>query len=68
MQRSIIVMIQSNRLNTICTKFPFLSTKFDGLKRACWPMFIIFHQAKVRVEQNMCVVMERKGELSGGST
>lgn len=28
-------------------------------------MFIIFHQAKVRVEQNMCVVMERKGELSG---
>ena len=24
-------------------------------------MFIIFHQAKVRDEQNICVVVERKG-------
>lgn len=65
MERSIIVMIRSSSLNTIGTKFPFLISKFDGLKRACRQMFVIFHQAKVRVEQSMCVVVERKGELSG---
>lgn len=28
-------------------------------------MFVIFHWAKVREEQNTCAVGERKGELSG---
>lgn len=40
MERFIIVMIRGNRLSTICTKFHFLSSKFDGLERACWQMFV----------------------------
>ena len=31
------------------------------MKRSLLEMFIIFHQAKVRVEQNICLAVERKG-------
>lgn len=63
--RSIIVMIRSNRLSTICTKFHFLSSKFDWLNRACWQMLVIFLRAKVWVEPNTWAVGDRKGEVSG---
>lgn len=56
-------MVGSQRLHNVYTKFHFPSSKCDGLQRACWQQFITFHQAKVRDEQNICVV-ERKGELS----